>query len=127
DSWSDFQQNDSSTHIGRRFSSPPGPSTTSANTSRRSRRTFSLLPSSSTRTLSIANYLHTKHAQSKCIENDIKSLNIEIPLIITTKSDTSRQQVPSYCSVDEPPAYIYASMIPPPPEYCSDTYDVDLE
>ncbi|CAG8452211.1 9656_t:CDS:2, partial [Racocetra fulgida] len=116
------QDNDSSSHIGRRFSSPVGSPSTDLNLRRRSFRTLSLL-SSKSRKFSISSYLQShkksvRNSRNEQLPDNIKFLNFEIPLIITTKSDIPRQQAPSYSSVDEPPAYIYASMIPPPPEYC---------
>ncbi|CAG8732447.1 11029_t:CDS:2, partial [Racocetra persica] len=118
----DSQDNDSTSHIGRRFSSPAGSPSTDLNSRRRSFRTLSLLPPKS-RTFSISSYLQShkksvRNSRNEQLPDNIKFLNFEIPLIITTKSDIPRQQAPSYSSVDEPPAYIYASMIPPPPEYC---------
>ncbi|CAH1761757.1 12302_t:CDS:2 [Entrophospora sp. SA101] len=46
-----------------------------------------------------------------------KRVEFEIPLVITSKSNGKFPQAPSYSEVDEPPAYIYTTMIPPPPEY----------
>ncbi|KAF0411267.1 arrestin domain-containing protein [Gigaspora margarita] len=124
DSRSDTHQDDTSTNI-RRFSSPVGSPPTNH---RRSFRALSLLPPNSSRTFSISNYLNSRTTRNTKNEPkfNTKLLNIEIPIIITTKSDIPRQQAPSYSSVDEPPAYIYASMIPPPPDYCADTYDIDI-
>ncbi|CAG8471135.1 13642_t:CDS:10 [Dentiscutata erythropus] len=120
--WVNYSHPNDSTHISRRFSSPAGPPPVER---RRSLRARSLLPSSNSRTFSISSYLsqsrterNTRNTRNESKPNT-KSLNIEIPIIITTKPHTPRQQAPSYSSVDEPPAYIYASMIPPPPDYCA--------
>ncbi|CAG8712892.1 11487_t:CDS:2, partial [Funneliformis mosseae] len=86
---------------------------------RRTYRNSSLLPNNrNSRTFSIKTILNNS-SQNKIVKSH---LHFEIPIIITTKSCKPRQQAPLYTSIDQPPDYVIASMIPPPPEY-EDAYE----
>ncbi|CAG8603216.1 10210_t:CDS:2 [Gigaspora margarita] len=57
-----------------------------------------------------------------------EQLSLEIPLIVTTKSRSNNpsnfqdnERSPPYTMVEDPPAYMYAALVPPPPRYNRDS------
>lgn len=109
------------------------------------RRTLSLL-SSNLKRLSFNN-ISIRRNLDDSLRRERKSYDLEIPLIVTTKSGNrqvsqqqqQRQQQPEnqlrqqehHIPVDEPPTYAMATIVPPPPAYDDeddeDDYDDDYD
>ncbi|RHZ46985.1 hypothetical protein Glove_600g5 [Diversispora epigaea] len=108
---------------------PPSLSHNDDNSTNRNRaRPFSLLPPSNFRRFSFQKALRE-------LESKTKNFDIEIPIVVTTKSSNRPTQIEQSLQLqprsstslyDEPPTYVTATLIPSPPSY-DESYHYDDE